>query len=235
MTPFPFDAVLFDCDGVLVDSEPITNRVLRDMLEELGWSLTLEECMRTFVGKAVMDETALIEANTGVQLTNEWLLSFRARRNEALDRDLVEIDGAPAAVRALHASLGGRIACASGADRFKVELQLEKIGVLDAFKGRIFSGHEMPRSKPAPDVYIAAARALGVEPERCAVVEDTVTGAMAGIAAGATVFGYSPGGLSHSSADALRAIGVAQVFTEMGRLPEVLAGYGAPLARRPAD
>jgi HAD superfamily hydrolase (TIGR01509 family) len=225
MSPIPFDAVLFDCDGVLVDSEPITNGVLRDMLEELGWSLTLEECMRTFVGKAVKDEVDLIEAKTGFRVTPQWLEGFRARRNEALDRDLLVVPGAPSAVRALHAQLGGRIACASGADRIKVELQLDKVGLLDAFAGRVFSGHETPRSKPAPDVYLAAARALDVDPRRCAVVEDTVTGAMAGLAAGATVFGYSPGGLGHSSADALRALGVAHIFVDMADLPQVLAAH----------
>jgi beta-phosphoglucomutase-like phosphatase (HAD superfamily) len=222
---FPFDAVLFDCDGVLVDSEPITNGVLRDMLEERGWALGAEECMRIFIGKAVKDERALIEAKTGSPVTDEWLQSFWARRNVALDRDLVEIPGAPAAARALHATLVGRIACASGADRKKVELQLQKIGLYDAFEGRIFSGHETPRSKPYPDVYLAAAAALGVDPTRCAVVEDTVTGTTAGVAAGATVFGYSPGGLGHSGADALRAAGVAQVFTDMAQLPAVLAGW----------
>lgn len=221
----PFDAVLFDCDGVLVDSEPITNGVLRDMLEEGGWTLTKEECMRIFVGKAVKDEAALIEARTGRPVTTEWLRGFWTRRNEALDRELVEVAGAPAAVRALHAALGGRIACASGADRGKIELQLAKIGLLDAFAGRIFSGHETPRSKPFPDVYLAAAAALGVEPARCAVIEDTVTGATAGVAAGATVFGYSPGGLGHSGAEALRAVGVARIFTDMAELPAVLAAW----------
>jgi len=221
----PFDAVLFDCDGVLVDSEPITNRVLRDMLEELGWAMTLEECMATFVGKAVKDEVVRIEAHTGQRLTAEWLASFRERRNEALERELQVVPGALPAVHQLHAQLGGRVACASGADRFKVELQLAKVGLAPYFQNRVFSGHETPRSKPAPDVYLAAARALAVEPRRCAVVEDTVTGALAGIAAGATVFGYAPGGLGHSSAAALRTVGVAQLFTDMGQLPQVLLAY----------
>ncbi len=225
MNPFPFDAVLFDCDGVLVDSEPITNRVLAEMLGELGWQLTVEESMRLFTGKAVKDEAALIESKTGFAVTPEWLGGFWLRRNAALDRDLVEIAGAPSAVRALHSATGGRIACASGADRHKVELQLEKIGLLDAFEGRIFSGHETPRSKPAPDVYLAAAAALDADPARCAVIEDTVTGATAGVAAGATVFGYSPGEPGHSGAQALLSVGAVQVFGDMAQLPGLLAGW----------
>ena len=225
MNAFPFDAVLFDCDGVLVDSEPITNRVLAEMLGELGWALSAQECMRIFTGKAVKDEATLIEARTGFALTPEWLVGFRERRNIALERELVAIPNAATSVRALHEVLQGRIACASGADRFKVELQLDKIGILDCFEGRVFSGHEMPRSKPAPDVYLAAAEALGVDPARCAVVEDTVTGASAGVAAGATVFGYSPSDQGHSGPEALRAIGVAQVFTDMAELPGLLAGW----------
>jgi beta-phosphoglucomutase-like phosphatase (HAD superfamily) len=128
-------------------------------------------------------------------------------------------------VPALHAALQGRIACASGADRGKVEMQLRKVGLYALFEGRIFSGHEMPRSKPFPDVYLAAAEALGVDPRRCAVVEDTVTGVTAGAAAGATVFGYSPGGPGHSPAEALRAAGAVHVFTDMAALPALLAGW----------
>ncbi len=225
MTPFPFDAVLFDCDGVLVDSEPITNRVLAEMMTELGWPLTPEQSIRIFLGKAVKDEAPLILEKTGFAITPEWLQGFWVRRNAALDRDLVEVPGAPSAVRALLSTLDGRIACASGADRRKVELQLQKVGIYDVFEGRIFSGHETPRSKPYPDVYLAAAAALGVDPKRCAVVEDTTTGATAGVAAGATVFGYSPDGLGHSTADALRAVGVSRIFTDMAELPQVLAAW----------
>jgi HAD superfamily hydrolase (TIGR01509 family) len=225
MPSFPFDAVLFDCDGVLVDSELITNRVLSQMLGELGWSISVEDTMRLFIGKLVRDEAARIEANTGVAITEEWLTKFRERRNTALERELVEINGAPAAVRALHEALDGRIAVASGADRYKVEMQLKKTGMLDYFEGRIFSGHEMPRSKPFPDVYLAAAKGLGVDPKRCAVVEDTVTGATAGVAAGGTVFGYAPASLSHSTPDDLREAGVALVFEDMKQLPALLAQW----------
>ena len=213
-----FEAVLFDCDGVLVDSEPITNGVLRDMLEEIGWVLSPAECMRLFVGKAVKDERALIEAHTGQPMTEDWLARFRERRNVGLVRDLQAIRGAVEAASLLYGRFGGRIACASGADRFKVELQLQQCGLMPYFAGRIFSGHETPRSKPFPDVYLAAAAALGVEPGRCAVVEDTVTGVTAGVAAGATVFGYSPPEAGHDAPDALRAAGAARVFADMAEL-----------------
>jgi beta-phosphoglucomutase-like phosphatase (HAD superfamily) len=219
-----FDAVLFDCDGVLVDSEPITNGVLRDMLEELGWKLTADECMRVFVGKAIKDEQALIEAHTGQPLTEDWMVRFRERRNEGLIQRVKPIRGAALAVASIHERFQGRIACASGADRFKVELQLEKCGLMRYFKGRIFSGHELPRSKPAPDVYLAAAAALGVPPGRCAVVEDTVTGVTAGVAAGATVFGYSPHEAGHDAPGALRAAGAEWIFDDMAQLAHELCG-----------
>jgi len=225
-----FDAVLFDCDGVLVDSEGITNGVLRDMLEERGWKLSREECMRLFLGKAVKDERELIEQHTGQPLTEEWFVRFRERRNEGLVARVQAIPNAVAAVAQISARYQGRIACCSGADRFKVELQLRKCGLLQYFEGRVFSGHETPRSKPFPDVYLAAAAALGVDPARCAVIEDTVTGATAGVAAGATVFGYSPGGPGHSGAEALRAVGVARIFADMAELPAVLAAWRGPMS-----
>lgn len=216
-----FDAVLFDCDGVLVDSERITNGVLRDMLEELGWVLSEQDCMRLFIGKAVKDERERIEAHTGRPLTEEWLVRFRERRNRELAA-VRPIAGAVELVAALHARYDGRIACCSGADRFKVEMQLEKCGMLAYFAGRVFSGHEMPRSKPAPDVYLAAMAHLGVGARRCAVVEDTVTGATAGVAAGAHVFGYSPPEAGHDAPAALRRAGVRDIVADLRELAGLL-------------
>ena len=145
-----FDAVLFDCDGVLVDSEAITCGVLRDMLDERGWALTLQQCMDIFVGSAVTDKRSDIERHTAQPLTHEWLMSFRERRNAALVADIHAIPNIHAAVKALHQATAGRIACASGADRFKVEMMLAQVGLADYFAGKVFSGHEMPRSKPHP-------------------------------------------------------------------------------------
>ena len=218
----PFDAVLFDCDGVLVDSEPITNGVLCAMLNEAGWPITPEECLRTFIGRTVRSEAARIQAHTGRPLTDAWMADFYARRNARLAAELQPIDGALQAVRAVHARLGGRIACASGADRHKVEMQLAQVGLAPLFAGRVFSGHKMPASKPAPDVYLAAAAAVGVPPARCLVVEDTVTGVTAGVAAGATVVGYSPSAIGHGTPEALRAAGAAYVIADMAQLPALL-------------
>ncbi|MEO6623289.1 MAG: HAD family phosphatase [Burkholderiaceae bacterium] len=213
-----FDAVLFDCDGVLVDSEPITNGVLRDMLGELGWQMTQQECMALFVGKALKEETEMIARQTGRPVSADWLLAFQQRRNTALLERLTAIPNIHAAVHDIHTQFSGRIACASGADRFKVEIQLRKVGLMQYFEGRIFSGYETPRSKPFPDVYLAAAKALQVDARRCAVVEDTVTGVTAGVAAGAFVFGYTPtvGGA------VLIAAGASVVFSDMAELPSLM-------------
>ena len=222
-----FDAVLFDCDGVLVDSESITNRVLRDMLNEAGWPITTEECLAQFIGKTVRSQAAQIELHTGKPFTEEWLQQFYVRRNEALTAELVAIDGALSAVKSVHEKMKGRIACASGADRAKVEMQLAKVGLAALFEGRVFSGHETPRSKPFPDVYLAAAAALDADPKRCLVIEDTLTGVQAGVAAGATVWAYFPSHQGHADASDLTRAGASRIFDHMGDLPRLMDEFGA--------
>jgi HAD superfamily hydrolase (TIGR01509 family) len=213
-----FDAVLFDCDGVLVDSEPITNGVLREVLNESGWALSQAECMQIFIGKAVRDERSRIEAETGQPLTEAWMRAFYARRDTRLRAELKAMDGALQAVAAAHRHTDGRIACASGADKAKVVMQIEMAGMAPYFEDRIFSGYDLPRSKPAPDVYLAAAAHLRADPSRCLVIEDTATGARAGLDAGATVWGYCP--MGHGRAFA--GLPVARVFQHMNELVEAL-------------
>ena len=132
------------------------------------------------------------------------------------------------AVASIHAQYAGRITCALGADRFKVELQLDKCGLMPYFKGYIFSGHELPRSKLFPDVYLAAAEALGASAMRCAVIEDSVTGVVAGVAAGATVLGYCPPLAGPDAPAQLRAAGTVAVFSHMSELPELLSSLTSP-------
>ena len=212
-----FEAVLFDCDGVLVDSEPITNGVLHAMLVERGWNLTAQACWDLFVGHTVRSRRDLIEQHTGQPWSEDWLLEFMRRRNLALQTELKVIDGVHDAVAHVHRLSQGRLAVASGADRQKVEMMLAQVGLLPYFEGCVFSGHEMPRSKPHPDVYLAAAQHLAVNPARCLVVEDTVTGVQAGVAAGATVWGYAVLGQGED----LKAAGAERVFTDMVELHQL--------------
>jgi HAD superfamily hydrolase (TIGR01509 family) len=211
-----FQAVLFDCDGVLVDSEAITCGALRDMLDENGWRLNLAECMAHFVGHTVRSRAALIEAHTGKPLTDAFMDEFYRRRNIRLEKEITAIDGIHDAVRHVYERCEGRIAVASGADRYKVEMMLQRVGLAQFFKGHIFSGHEMPRSKPFPDVYLAAAAHLQVDPAQCLVVEDTPVGIAAGVAAGATVWAYAP---PLAPTDVLMQAGAAHVFAHMIQLP----------------
>jgi HAD superfamily hydrolase (TIGR01509 family) len=210
-----FEAVLFDCDGVLVDSEAITCGALRDMLDENGWRLSLAECMAHFVGHTVRSRAHLIEVNTGKPLTDAFMDEFYRRRNEHLENEITAIDGIHDAVRHLHERCEGRIAVASGADRFKVEMMLQRVGLAQFFEGRIFSGHEMPRSKPHPDVYLAAAAHLQMDPARCLVVEDTPVGIAAGVAAGSTVWAYAP---PLALTEALTQAGAQRLFAHMNDL-----------------
>lgn len=212
-------AILFDCDGVLVDSEPITMGVLRDLLAESGWDMPLAACMAEFIGVTVRDKAALIEAHTGQPLTDAWMARFYARRNAALAERLQPIAGAHAAVQAARSATGGRIACASGADRHKVEMQLRMVGLAAPFGDAVFSGHEQPRTKPAPDVYLAAARHLGVAAADCLVIEDSLTGVQAGVAAGAQVWAYCP---DPAQGGALRAAGARRLLNRMDVLTEWL-------------
>lgn len=210
-----FQAVLFDCDGVLVDSEAITCGALRDMLDENGWRLSLAECMAHFVGHTVRSRAGLIEAHTGKPLSDAFMDEFYRRRNIRLENEITAIDGIHDAVRHVHERCEGRIAVASGADRYKLGMMLHKVGLHHFFEGRIFSGHEMPRSKPFPDVYLAAAAHLQVDPAQCLVVEDTSVGIAAGVAAGATVWAYAP---PLALTYVLTQAGASHVFTHMNDL-----------------
>lgn len=221
----PFAAVLFDCDGVLVDSETITIRVLAEMLRELGWEISYEETVRTFIGRALVDEWEVILANTGFRITDAWVHEFHVRRDDALRAGVQPMPGAERMLAAVAERFGDRIALASGADRVKIAMQLEVTGLGRWFGDRVFSGMELAASKPAPDVYLAAAAALGVDPADALVVEDTVAGVTAGIAAGATIFGFSTGSAVSTPPEALRGAGASLVCSSLEELPGLIDAY----------
>ncbi len=220
--PSAFDCVIFDCDGVLVDSEPIVHRVLNEMLNELGIAISLEESKRWFLGRAVRDELGNIERRLGKPLPENWLSTWLARRNQ--------VRGGRGGGRAARARRPSRpstarglpVCVASGADRIKVKLQLTRTGLVELFqqdtREHIFSSTEVERSKPAPDVYLLAARTMSVDPSRCVVVEDSPAGVTAGVAAGMTVLGYA----ALNDARELRGAGARATFTDMRQLPELI-------------
>ncbi len=208
-----FDAILFDCDGVLVDSEPTTVGVLAAMLRELGAEISDEQAMQRFVGKSVREEVDTIEAMIGGRIPEGWYPSFMARRDQAL-ADSVEAVARIEQVLAVAHEHGFAQAVASGADRGKMRVTLGRTGLLERLQPHIYGADQVERSKPHPDVYLLAARGLGVEPHRCLVIEDTPTGTRAGVAAGATVLGYC----ARNEPAGLLGAGASMVFDDMAKL-----------------
>jgi HAD superfamily hydrolase (TIGR01509 family) len=211
----PFELVIFDCDGVLVDSEHIAVRVESRYLTELGWPLTEAEIMERFTGRtdAYMDEA--IEAQLGDRLPDGWKDQFHRRYREAFAAELTPVDGVIEALDQLTIP-----ACvASSGSHDKLRFTLGHTGLYERFEGRIFSGYEVANGKPAPDLFLHAAARMGAGPARCAVVEDSLYGVLAARAAGMRVFGYA-GGLT--PADRLEGEATV-VFVDMRELPRLLA------------
>jgi HAD superfamily hydrolase (TIGR01509 family) len=211
----PFELVIFDCDGVLVDSERLSVRVEAEYLAELGWPLTEAEIVERFMGQSdeYMDEA--IEAQLGSRLPGDWKDQFQRRYREAFAAQLVPVDGVVEALDQITAAT----CVASSGSHDKLRFTLSYTGLYERFEGRIFSGYEVANNKPAPDLFLHAAARMGAEPARCAVIEDTLYGVMAARAAGMRIFGYA-GGLSAPE----RLEGEATVvFHDMRDLPRLLA------------
>ena len=215
MVDGPFELVIFDCDGVLVDSERIAVRVEAEYLAELGWPLTEAEIAERFMGRTAeyMDEA--IEAHLGVRLPPDWKDQFQRRYLDAFVADLVPVDGVVEALDQITVPT----CVASSGSHDKLRFTLGHTGLYERFEGRIFSGYEVANGKPAPDLFLHSAARMGADPARCAVVEDTLYGVMAARAAGMRVFGYA-GGLS--SPDRLEGEATV-VFEDMRKLPRLLA------------
>jgi HAD superfamily hydrolase (TIGR01509 family) len=209
------ELVIFDCDGVLVDSEPIAHRVLIEKLAEIGVAFTLEEAIATFLGRSVSAGMDVIEARLGGPAPDDFIPAYRAALREAL---LAEVEVVPGVVEVLDA-LEAPACVASNSGHDVIRAELGRVGLLERFDGRIFSAADVSRSKPAPDLFLHAARTMGVPPDRCTVVEDTAVGVRAAVAAGMTVFGYA----GMTPPEALESAG-ARVFRRMDELPALLDG-----------
>jgi len=216
--------VIFDCDGVLVDSEAISNRVMAEAITEAGVPISYEECRARFVGGTLKRVIDTVEQWRGEPLPPGWKDDFEARRNEAFRRELRPVPGAAAAVQAIRA--GGTPVCvASSGSPEKMNLTLGLTGLRDCFGDDIFSATMVAEGKPAPDLFLYAAEQMGQVPENCVVVEDSLLGVTAGVSAGMRVLGYT----AESDADALTAAG-AQPFDDMAELPGLVGIETAELA-----
>jgi HAD superfamily hydrolase (TIGR01509 family) len=211
--------VIFDCDGVLVDSEPITNTVFAQMLAELGISLTLPDMYERFVGQSTAHCFELIAAMLGRPVPDGFVAEYRARSDAALAAQLKTVAGIEASLDVLD-RMAMKYCVASNGTHEKMQTTLGVTGLLARFEGRLFGITDVAHGKPAPDLFLLAAANYGVAPENCAVIEDTPTGVLAGVAAGMPVYGYCALTPKHRLVEA----GAQVTFTDMRSLPELLFG-----------
>jgi HAD superfamily hydrolase (TIGR01509 family) len=210
----PIAHVIFDCDGVLVDSEPISNRILAEELTAIGLPMSPADSMRDFMGRSWATLTEIVEERLGRALPPGFAAGYHARVFAAFEAELEPVDGVAEALDRL-----GRPACvASSGDHLRIRRALHCTGLLSRFDGRIFSATDVARGKPAPDLFLHAAEHMGFDPAATAVVEDSPVGVQAGRAAGMRVLGFAADG----SAAALEAAGADLVFSDMSALPELL-------------
>ena len=209
-----FELVIFDCDGVLVDSERITNRVFCAMLNELGVAVSLDDMFEQFVGLSMPQCLELITRMLGEPPPEGFVDRLRRRQAEALREEITSIPG----IEDVLASLTVPFCVASSGTREKIELTLGVTGLLPYFEGRIFSVADVARSKPAPDVFLHAAANLGAAPSACLVVEDTPVDVRAAVDAGMQVFGFA----ADTPAHRLREAGANAIFFEMPDFPRML-------------
>ncbi len=212
----PPELIIFDCDGVLVDSETIANAVMADEITALGWAVTTDYCLEHFKGSHLDTVMATIESKIGRSLPENWLPDLRARTDVAFRKDLQPVPGIYELLNLL-AERGIPFCVASQGPHEKMAVTLDVTGLKPRFEGRIFSAYEVERGKPHPDLFLHAARSMGQEAIRCIVVEDSPLGVQGAVAAGMRVFGYDPAGL-----DPRLAQQGAEVFTDMNALPNLL-------------
>lgn len=184
-------AVLFDCDGVLADSESIANRIVAEELTALGWALDAHAAQREFLGLALPDMCPVIERRVG-PLPTGWASRLGKRIAQAMEHEVQPMPGAATALARL-AEAGLPMAVCSNSSRGELAMKMRVLGFSRYVAPRIFSFQDVARPKPAPDLYLTAAEACGVAPGACLVVEDSAAGIAAGMAAGCRVVSVVPG------------------------------------------
>lgn len=218
----PYDLVIFDCDGVLVDSERITAVVFAAMLGEIGLDVGIDEIFDRFVGRSMDQCLQIIAGLLGRPVPPGFAEDYRLRSAAALEARVRPVPGIEAAI----AALGLPYCVASNGTHDKMRTTLRSTGLFDAFGGRLFSVTDVTRGKPFPDLFLHAAARCGALPARCAVVEDTPTGVAAGVAAGMDVYGYC----ALTPRRRLHEAGARTTFDRMQDLPGLLRKGVPPTA-----
>jgi HAD superfamily hydrolase (TIGR01509 family) len=213
-----FDLVIFDNDGVLVDSEPLANAVLAEILTGYGLPLTWQDCIDRYLGSTLGRVRALVEAELGHAIPDDFEAHYRATVYPRLAESVQPIPGVAAVLDALAEADTG-VCVASSAIHERIQITLTTAGLIDRFEGRMFSAEDVAAGKPAPDLFLHAAAQLGVSPARCAVVEDAPAGVAAADAAGMVVFAYAA-----LTPRRLLVGASGGVFDDMVQLPDLLIG-----------
>ena len=210
--------VIFDCDGVLVDTEPVANRALARFLGECGFEISYEECRRLFVGRTMQAVQEHVEKALGRPLGEDWPERIRDETLKAFAEGIAPVPGVEAVLSEFSAS--GLPYCVASSGKFeKMRFTLGATGLLPLVEDVLFSAEEVAHGKPAPDLFLHAASRMGHAPERCLVIEDSVPGVQAGVAAGMTVIGYA--GDPMTDAAALKREG-AHLISDMSALLSIL-------------
>ncbi len=210
--------VIFDCDGVLVDSERLVVRLEAAEITALGWPLEVDDVIERFVGRSEQHMTTEIARHVDGGIPDGWYDLLRERTHELFRSELQPVDGVVGAVREVQRRVATCVASSSGHDRLRLVLGLT--GLLDVFDGHVHSAEDVVHGKPAPDLFLHAAAEEGYPPADCVVVEDSLPGVQAAVAAGMRVLGYGAG---MTAPDVLEA-GGADVFTDMTDLPWLALG-----------
>ena len=209
-------ALIFDCDGVLIDSEHLASRVESELTRELGLALTTAEAHALFLGKTVDGVLDAIATRTGTRPSAAWVYNWAFATAHAFHRELVVVEQLRDALEQLR-QRGHRMAVASQSSLARVRFSLDVTGLAPLFGEHVYVSSMVARPKPAPDVYLLAAERLGATPRDCVVIEDSPAGAASALAAGMRAIGYAPG-VTH---DAMAASG-ATVIRSMAELPRAL-------------
>ncbi|MCP4179160.1 MAG: HAD family hydrolase [bacterium] len=209
-----YDLIIFDCDGVLVDSEPISNRVFADLINALGAGVSYDKSKRLFTGRSDADCKKILEEIIGKEAPDNLFDEFDKLSFDAYEKYLKPVKN----IHKIIDSLDKKSICvASNAPKKKIHKVLSLGGLDSKFGDQIFCSDDVKRPKPYPDLFLFAAESMGHDPKKCAVIEDSIYGARAGIAAGMTVFGYS----ERTESEKLKAEGCI-TFDNMDQLTKLL-------------